>query len=116
MKHGAAGGEAGFGACQQVDADALDEGTVRPQPFDDNDAALHAVRRAGMDDDAALLVADTDPVAVGKAELLQRVGMDQRGRPVFARDAAGMLLKLVLRKERDGAGTRRKGRPGRRRR
>ena len=65
-----------------------------------------------MDDDAALVVADADAVAVGDAELGQRIGMNQRGRPPSRAKPAGVLLKLVLRNERDGAGTIRNGRAG----
>src|SRR5229473_1218412 len=48
----------GFAAGQEIDADAFFESVVRPQPLDDNDAKLHPIERAGMDDDAALRIAD----------------------------------------------------------
>src|SRR5436190_22466107 len=49
-----AAGQAGVGAGQQIDADALLEGMVRPQPLDDHDPLLHAGKGAGMYDHAAL--------------------------------------------------------------
>src|SRR5712691_7134704 len=55
VKHCAAARQAGIGAGQQIDADALLEGVVRPQPLDDDDAALEPIEGAGMDDEAALV-------------------------------------------------------------
>ena len=77
----------GIGAGQEVDADAFLEGGVRPHPLDDDDALLQPVKGAGMDDDAALVVADADALAVFDAEPGQRLGMNERGRPPLAGDA-----------------------------
>src|SRR5712691_2092725 len=79
VKHRAAAGQAGIRAGQQIDADPFLEGVVRPQPLDDDDAALHPARGASMDDDAALLIADADPVASGDAQRGERLGMDEGG-------------------------------------
>src|SRR6185503_15053389 len=50
VEHRAAAGKARIGAGQKVDADALLEGVVWPQPLDDDDARLHPVEPAGVDD------------------------------------------------------------------
>src|SRR5215204_3803537 len=86
VEHGAAAGQAGVGAGQEVDADALLEGVVRPQPLDDDDALLQAVEGAGMDDDAALAIADADAAAVGEAERGERLRVEERGRAALAGD------------------------------
>src|SRR6266851_10266422 len=68
VEYRAAARQAGIGASQQIDADALLESAVRPQPLDDDDAKLHPVEAADMDDDAALRIADADAFALRDAE------------------------------------------------
>src|SRR5262249_52791037 len=67
VEDGAAGRAAGLGAGQGVDADPLLEGVVGPDPLDDDDAALQPVEGLGVDDDAALAIAEADPVALPRA-------------------------------------------------
>ena len=47
MEDGAATGQAGIGAGQEVDADPFFESVVRPEAFDHDDAPLQAVEGAG---------------------------------------------------------------------
>src|SRR3954451_18595220 len=79
VKYGAATGQAGVGAGQEVDPDPLREGAVGPQPLDDHDPLLQAVERPRMDHDAAHGVADADAIAVADAEPGQRLRMHQSG-------------------------------------
>src|SRR5204863_8470691 len=102
VEHRAAAGEAGIGAGQQVDADALLEGVVRPQPLGDDDARLHALERAGMHDDAALVVADAHAVAVGHAERGDRLGMYHRGRMALASEARWRVVEARIQERARG--------------
>ena len=76
MEGGAAGGRRRIGADEHVDAAPAFEGAVRPDAFDDNDVALHAVEGFGVDHDLAAPIADARPGAAFDAERLRRVGMD----------------------------------------
>src|SRR6266851_7584343 len=98
VKHRAAARQSGIGAGQEIDADPLLKGVVWPQPLDDDDATLHPVERAGVDDDTALRIADADALAVGDAERGERDGMDERGRPPFAGDARWHIVKAGVEK------------------
>ena len=112
VEHRAAMRQAGIGAGQQVDADAFLEGRVRPDALDDDDALLQPVEGAGVDDDAALVVADADAVAIGEAEAGQRLGMDQRRRPALAGDAGGRVVEAGVEERARRRRTMRNGRSG----
>ena len=105
MEHRAAAGQTGIGAGQHVDADALLEGVVGP------DALRRRRRRAACPSKARACtttlprrVADAQPVAVGERRAPASISgwTSAVGRPSRAM-LDGVLLKLVLRNERDGA-------------
>src|SRR5215472_7716126 len=105
MEHSAAARESGIGACQQIDSDTLFESIIGPQPLDDHDPRLQTPEGARMHHDAAPLVPDAHTLAVAQTERMQHFGMDEGvGRPSRA-TLDGVLLKLVLRNEREGAAT-----------
>src|SRR5579862_2726240 len=84
MKHGAALGWTGVGAGERVDADTLLEGIVGPDALDHDDARLKTLEETGMQDDAALPVAQADAFAIGDSEPGAIGGMDLEGRPALA--------------------------------
>ena len=106
MKDGAAARQAGIGARQQIDPDTLLESMIGPQPFDDHHPRCNPSKPGGMDDDAAAPVADAHPVAIARAPARPAISGWTRAsaRPSRAM-LDGVLLKLVLRNERDGAAT-----------
>ena len=71
---------------------------IGPHPLDNDDAALQPVKGAGMDDDAALAVADAQPVAVGEAETGECCGVEEGSRAALAGDARRGVVKARVQK------------------
>ena len=110
VEHGAAVGVAGLGAGQRVDADAALEVLVRPDPLDDDHAALLARRAAGRGRRPAprslpsgTRSPSTTPSATQSSGFISAVGRRSRA------SEPGVSVKVELRNVRAGAATSRKG-------
>src|SRR3984893_12100187 len=96
VKDGAAARQTGIGARQQIDPDTLLECLIGPQTFDDDHPFLHPRSAAGMDDEAALPIAEAHPVAIAETQLPQHLGMDKGGRPTLAGDARWRVVEARI--------------------
>ena len=76
MKHRSSIRRAGIGPDQGVDAYAAFECRIRPDRFEDDDAALYAVECFGMNDDGVACVAELYAIVCGDAELGAIVGVN----------------------------------------
>ncbi len=104
MEHRAAIGLAAVGADQGIYADTLDKRLVRPDAFDDDGVALHAVERPHMDDDRRLRVAQPYQSARRQAQFGAHIGMDLRFRAALFFDRRARLgetaVEIIARRRR----------------
>ena len=84
MKRRAAVGPARIGAGERVDTESVLEIAIRPDAFDDDDAALLAVLRLHVHDDLAALVAEFYAIALDETERRAILGVDERRRTPLA--------------------------------
>ena len=110
VEHRAAIGQPGIGADQRVDADAPDEGGVRPDALDHDHARAAGRRRASRGSATPpALVADSARSPSASPSRAASSGWISSGRPPSRFREPGVSVKVELRKLRAGAATRRNG-------